>query len=155
MQTLRMRVLVMFVLVAVAGTVGAQTSVGVMLGEPTGLSGKRWLNNEQAVDVALAWSFIDVDRDEGYAGSLYFHADYQYHFDYFDIDVGRLPLYAGLGAKIYVSSGFAAGIRIPLGAVYEFEELPLELFVELAPGINILPASTPDTGGGLGIRYRF
>ena len=154
---MRIRRSVMLVLLALLVGAGAfaQTSVGVMLGEPTGLSGKRWLNNEQAVDVALAWSFIDVDRVEGYAGSLYFHADYQYHFDYFDIDVGRLPLYAGLGAKIYVSSGFAAGIRIPLGAVYEFEELPLELFVELAPGINILPASTPDTGGGLGIRYRF
>ncbi|MBP1654509.1 MAG: hypothetical protein H6Q28_1065, partial [Bacteroidetes bacterium] len=33
--------------------------IGVMAGSPTGLNGKLWVSAENAVDVGLAWSFVD------------------------------------------------------------------------------------------------
>ena len=50
---------------ASAGRVGP----GVMLGEPTGLDGKLWLNKTHAVDGGLAWSLSEHQP-------LHLHADY-------------------------------------------------------------------------------
>ena len=43
--------------------------VGVILGEPTGISLKAWTSDKHAVDAAVAWSFSEND-------SFQFHADY-------------------------------------------------------------------------------
>ena len=46
------------------------------------------------------------------------------------------------------------GVRIPLGLVYEFAEVPLEIFIEAAPGMDVFPDVQVNGGGGMGIRYR-
>ena len=130
-----------------AGNVHAQTSVGVILGEPTGLSAKMWIGERSSIDLAVAWSFIQN-------GSIYAHADYQQHFTFPDLGVDRLLFFVGLGPKFYVGDQLRIGLRIPLGAVYDFGDLPLEVFLELAPGILLFPETRIDGGGGIGIRYR-
>ena len=62
-RTPLIRALFVAAFVVVATGALAQNSVGLILGEPSGISGKQWLNADQAVDVALAWSFIDYDQD--------------------------------------------------------------------------------------------
>ena len=134
----------------VATTVGAfgQASVGVILGEPTGLSAKLWIDERAALDIAVAWSFTNT-------GLVYVHLDYQQHFPSFDVESGRLPWFVGIGAKVYIGADVTIGGRVPIGLVYEFAEVPLELFLEVAPGMRFFPATQFDVGAGIGLRYRF
>lgn len=134
---------------AVSAVTPAQTSVGVMVGEPTGLSAKQWLGQSTAVDLAVAWSFAG-------AGAFYVHLDYQQHFAITDVRPGSLSAFVGAGGKISIRADeFRLGARIPLGLYYAFDTVPLEVFLEIAPGLMIFPATTFDAGGGIGIRYRF
>ena len=145
---LRWRGVFILVLGALAiGPISAQTSVGIILGEPTGLSAKQWLGEGSSLDLAVAWSFIDT-------GSFYVHLDYQQHFDDLDIDEGNLLWFVGGGAKLSVGQQLNLGIRIPIGLVYEFDSVPIEVFIEAAPGMDVFPAVQFNGGGGIGIRYR-
>ena len=147
-QGKRWRVVFILVLVALAtGPISAQTSVGIILGEPTGLSAKQWLGEGASLDLAVAWSFIDT-------GSFYVHIDYQQHFDDLDIDEGDLLWFVGGGAKLSVGQRLNLGFRIPLGLVYQFTDAPLEVFIEAAPGMDLFPAVQFNGGGGVGIRFR-
>ena len=143
-----MTVMVVLIAMGAAAPAVAQTSVGVMLGEPSGLSAKQWIGDNSAVDLAVAWSFLA-------GGSFYVHVDYQQHFDDFDIDEGDLHWFVGGGAKMAVSSSaLSLGVRVPLGLFYVFEDVPIELFLEVAPGIDLFPAFLINGGGGIGVRYR-
>ncbi len=130
---------------------------GIIIGEPTGFSGKYWFNETSAVDLALAWSFYG-------GGEIYVHGDYLHHMhDLLVVTRGSLPVYfgAGLKAKIWSSEnkfdegGATLTLRIPVGISYLFDEYPLELFVEIVPGFEIVPDFSFDPGGGVGIRYYF
>ena len=64
--------------------------VGVMVGEPTGLSAKMWTSQTTAAQFGLAWSFDSY---------LHAHADFIMHkFDLINVSKGELPIYFGLGA---------------------------------------------------------
>jgi hypothetical protein len=135
------------VLFVTAGSLPAQTSVGLILGEPTGLSAKQWIGEGASLDLAVAWSFEPP-------GAFYVHVDYQQHFDHLDIDPGELLWFAGIGPRISIRDGVAVGARIPVGLVYEIEEVPLEVFLEIAPGLQLFPDTDPLFGGGIGVRYQ-
>ena len=123
--------------------------LGVVLGEPTGVSAKLWLGQTSAVDGVVAWSFVNNP-------SVTIHADYLFHFfDVFPIEKGRLPLYVGIGGTISISPDPDVGVRIPFGATYLFDTAPLDIFLEAAPIFLLLPATTFDFSGGLGIRFYF
>ena len=53
-------------------TGGGNTGIGVMLGEPTGISLKIWNNERTAIDAGLAWSFSGRN-------AVHLHADYLLH----------------------------------------------------------------------------
>lgn len=122
--------------------------IGVVLGEPTGLSGKIWTGEKTAIDAALAWSFAG-------RGFIHMHADLLIHSFAIDVDQGQLPLYLGIGAKLEIGSSFGAGIRVPLGVAYLFESAPVDAFFELVPVFNMIPATVISLEGGVGIRYFF
>ena len=142
--------LVLLIALISLGTAVAETDtfgIGVLLGEPTGLSAKVRLGPTSAIDAAAAWSFVDE-------GSFYFHADYLVHFnDIFTVDPGELPLYVGAGGMISLREDPLLGLRIPVGLAYEFEPVPLDVFFEIAPGMGIFPETSLEFGGGIGIRY--
>lgn len=123
--------------------------VGVLLGEPTGISAKLRLGPTSALDAAAAWSFTKN-------GAFYFHGDYLFHFnDVLHVNPGELPVYVGIGGKLLLKDDPRLGARIPLGLAYEFAEAPLDVFFEIAPGVGIFPETDIDFGGGIGIRYYF
>jgi hypothetical protein len=123
--------------------------VGIIVGEPTGVSGKYWLDRSNALDGAVAWSFLDD-------GSFYLHANYiHHHFEVIDLSSGDMPLYYGGGLKMKFASDFVFGIHVPLGLAYHFEEAPLDVFIEIRPGINFTPNVKFDMSGGIGVRYYF
>jgi len=123
--------------------------VGVILGEPTGISVKNFVSRSTAVDGALAWSFDDGD-------ALHIHADMLYHkFDQFDIDHGHLALYYGPGARLAFGKHLWLGVRFPIGLSYTLDGHIFETFLELVPIFNLTPRTNFDIQAGLGIRFYF
>jgi hypothetical protein len=125
---------------------------GVMVGEPTGMSLKYWLNDTLALDGAIGWSFHDNT-------DLYMQSDVLWHnFDLIPVPQGRLPLYFGVGGLVRVrdnNNDNQVGVRAPVGLSYMFDNVPVDIFVEIAPAIDFAPDVRGEITGGVGIRYWF
>jgi len=136
---------------AAGSNVGSGTwELGVILGEPTGLSAKYWLSSVNAVDFGAAWSF----REDG---TLHLHCDYLFHnYEIFKVDEGSLPLYFGIGGRVRFDEDDArVGLRLVLGLEYLAAAYPMAVFFEVAPIVDFAPETEADINGGLGIRYVF
>jgi len=90
--------LVIAMVVLFTAVVSAQmsgTGIGLILGEPTGVSLKSWLSGNSALTVGAAWSFQ-------HEGNLFLWADYTLHsFNITsDEDFRSLAFYYGIGGKL-------------------------------------------------------
>jgi hypothetical protein len=124
---------------------------GVIFGEPTGLSLKYWFSDKVAVDGGLGWSFDD-DTD------LQVHSDVLWHtFELLPVSEGALAFYFGVGvrAQFRDNRDDVVGIRIPVGVNYLFEQVPVSIFAEVAPVLDVAPDTDGDFMAGIGARYRF
>ncbi|MEX2382237.1 MAG: hypothetical protein WD490_07630 [Opitutales bacterium] len=137
-----------------AGSARAQrsgTGLGVITGEPTGVSVKHWLDDRAAIDAAVGWSFEGRD-------SLHLHADWLWHdFAIFPVERGLLPLYYGVGARFKSNSGSRDrfGVRVPVGVAYHFDNIPLELFGEIVPILDVVPSTRLSLNAAVGARWYF
>ena len=123
--------------------------LGIILGEPTGVSGKLWTSSENAFDFAAAWSFQDD-------GHLLLQADYVWHiFRLIPVSSGRLPFYVGVGGRVVFADDPTIGVRVPLGLDYMFSNAPVDIFLELVPILDLAPSTDFDFGAGIGARYWF
>jgi hypothetical protein len=129
---------------AIAGPLG----VGIMVGEPTGLSAKLWTSRGHALDFGAAWSFADET-------ALNVHADYLIHRPGPpEISVGGLLFYCGVGGRIKLEEdNNRVGVRIPLGVTYLFGQSHLDFFFEIAPVLDLAPSTDLRVNGGFGLRY--
>jgi len=126
-----------------------QKGMGLIIGEPTGFSGKIWLKEKFAVDAAAGWSV-------GKNGATYLHIDSLWHNrDFFQVSRGAMLLYYGVGGRFLVKNSSVFGVRIPIGLSYEFDRAPIDVFVEAAPIMNLVPSTTLDLSLAFGIRYFF
>lgn len=149
---LRTLLIILFALTILAGTALADMphfGMGMIVGEPTGLSGKLWMGRNTAFDGGVAWSFSGEN-------SLHLHADYLFHnTSLFSPRSGVLGLYFGLGGRVKFDSDDSAGIRVPVGLAYMLENAPMDLFFEVVPIMDVLPDTEFDMQGALGVRYFF
>lgn len=122
----------------------SNTELGIILGEPTGISLKAWQSDNIAFDAGLAWSFGDN-------GSIHLHGDYLRH-KWLDVESGSLALYYGLGARLQLADDPRLGARIPVGLQYNIPDTRLTTFFEVAPLLDLIPETTFDVNGGLGLR---
>jgi hypothetical protein len=126
-----------------------ELGVGIIVGEPTGLSVKQWISGQHAIDGGLAWSFSHEDR-------IQIHGDYLYHrvhsFSTEDLE-GRIPFYFGFGGRAILGEDAVLGARFPFGIGKTLASAPLELFVEIVPVLNLAPDTEFDLNGALGVRY--
>lgn len=123
--------------------------LGILLGEPTGLSGKVWTTRENAVDFGLAWSF----RKEGF---VHVHMDYLWHFQLTTQGPERFTFFTGIGGRLGAGKGSAVvGVRVPLGLAWWPRSVPLDVFVEIAPILDLSPATEFTINGGVGVRFFF
>jgi hypothetical protein len=122
----------------------SNTELGVILGEPTGISFKTWQSDRTAIDAALAWSFGDN-------GSVHLHADYLRH-NWLDVDRGSLAFYYGLGGRVKFADDSRLGARIPVGLQYLFPDTRLSMFFEVAPTLDLIPETSFGVNGGIGVR---
>ena len=122
---------------------------GIILGEPTGISVKAWLDEGMAADAAVAWSFMGDP-------SLYIHANALYHINVLDTgSENYLAPYLGVGANLRFGNDLGLGLRVPIGVSLLLNVAPVELFAEFSPGIGLLPETGFDPGAGLGARFYF
>lgn len=123
--------------------------LGVILGEPTGLSGKYWVSGRNAIDVGMAWSF----RHEGF---FHVHADYLWHFPLQTQSAERFNFYAGVGGRLGAEAHDALlGVRFVGGFAFWPRNTPLDIFVEFAPILDLAPATEMTANGGIGVRFFF
>jgi hypothetical protein len=145
---------VIFVLLAAfsSGNASAQDSgfgLGIILGEPTGISFKNWVGSRTAIDGGIAWSFYNND-------SMHLHVDYLFHnFNIFKVKKGKLALYYGIGGRVKTEDKSRVGVRIPVGINYILGDAPLDIFLELVPLLDLAPSTEFGFTGGIGIRYYF
>lgn len=156
--------------IAVAVLLGVQpvsalegVGVGVILGEPTGLSVKKWVSATRAVDGAAAWSLSDNE-------SFRLHADYLIHlYDPEDLQAiqDKVPLYYGAGLRVRLEDDedegkgngddedTTLGVRIPVGLTYYLPKQSIDLFVEIVPVLDVVPDTDFDIDGAIGARFYF
>lgn len=159
-STLLSGILLLFCIALSAGPLQAQVDqhddvgLGVLLGDPSGISYKNYFNSQNAIDAALGWSL----RDQG---GIYVHADYLWHnYELFQnmegsVDQGLVGFYYGIGARVFLSDDAGMGVRVPVGVNYMFANDPFEIFLEVVPTLELVPSTSGDFGGGIGIRYYF
>lgn len=133
---------------SIAQTKG-EKGIGLMIGDPTGVTFKSWTSSKTAFDLGAAWSL------EG-TGGISIHGDHLWH-SWFDVNQGNFAFYYGIGARarFIENEDSSIGVRIPLGVNYLFEEAPLDLFVEIAPIVDLIPDTDANGDGAIGIRYYF
>ena len=84
--------------------------------------------------------------------------DYLLNFpDIVKIRTESFPLFAGVGGilRADAGAGVAFGLRVPLGILYVFREVPIEVSLEVVPGMNLFPSTGFVAMGGVAIRYCF
>jgi hypothetical protein len=144
-------------LLAHAGSAAAQNDrgfgLGIMAGEPTGVSFKWWLKGtpQHAIDGGVAWSFTSNS-------TLHLHADYLLHsFELLKVEKGVLPLYYGIGARVRFMEDAKddIGIRIPVGLEYLFPNSRFDAFVEVVPILDLAPATELGLNAAIGGRFFF
>jgi len=137
-----------------------RVGVGIILGEPTGISAKLWRDNTIAYDLALGWHTSGDDK-------LHLHGDYLIHDDSLinaqGLD-GRMPVYYGAGLLVKRSEKNSrrddrletiVAVRVPVGVSYQANRFPVEFFAELVPSLALIPDSDFDLDIAIGGRYYF
>ncbi len=130
---------------------GRTFGIGVIAGEPTGITGKYMLNETNAIDVGIGW---ETSGDN----EFHVYGDYLFHFyNLITVKKGSLPAYVGGGLRFVDrdNNDNEFGIRIPVGIEYLFEDVALGAFAELVPVLNLTPDTDFDFEGGIGIRFYF
>ena len=135
------------------GTFGA----GIIIGEPTGVTAKLYVKDDQALQAAAGFAFI--------GGGLHLHVDYVFHPLVLQTrDSFVLLAYLGPGVRLIQyrngrdDSTLAIGLRGVGGLLFDFKDNPLDVFVEVA---GVLEYESGDEGFGpalnaaAGIRYYF
>lgn len=119
------------------------TGIGLVLGEPTGLTA-RFMRGGNNFQVHAAWSFSND-------AALQLNGDYLRSGT---LDTSpMMPFYFGLGARVKFSDDAQLGIRFPVGVNHFFAKTPLEVFAEVVPILNLLPDSDVNLNAAVGIRY--
>ncbi|MCK5153982.1 MAG: hypothetical protein KAQ93_06440 [Spirochaetales bacterium] len=124
-------------------TAFAEQGIGIVLGEPTGLSYKTG-----NLAIGLGWSFATADSRIDATADWWLINDHL---------IEMFDWYLGAGIKLGLNLNndiFNIGFRVPIGVQWWPVE-QLEIFLEIAPGILLIPATEPDIGAGLGLRYHF
>jgi hypothetical protein len=145
-----------------SGAQDRNLGLGVILGEPSGISAKLWTSQVNALDFGLGWS-VGGDRIGKYDGSydggsrLHFHMDYVWHS--FDViqSAERVHLYYGLGGRFNSGAGYSSSVAVRgvLGVTWFPSETPIDMFLELVPSFQVMAPTGFGMDAGIGARFFF
>lgn len=137
--------------------------LGLMVGAPTGLSGKYYLSADTGIDFGLG-----VIGGYGNRDGVHLHADFLWHPAVLaSVDPFVLPIYVGIGGRLWDyddrrdnidDDDLALGARVPLGIMMDFNNVPIDIFFEMVFVLDFFVdqgAIDLELNGALGIRYYF
>jgi hypothetical protein len=145
------------VLTAPARADGGPFGLGLILGSPTGVSGKLYFGKRNALDFAVGAALVN---ERGF----HVHVDYLWHPVMLTEDEAFfLPLYFGIGGRLlsherHEDSDLHLGVRVPVGIVFDFKRVPIDVFGEVALVVDIIHSSGEDIvdlNAAVGVRYYF
>jgi len=144
-----LQILLIFLAISLSVTYAQKNfGIGIIAGDPTGLSAKLYTGSNNAFDFAAAWSFKG-------SGHLLLQADYVWHSSLSRTSSGMFALYYGIGGRIIFSNDPNVGVRIPIGIDYVFSTAPVDIFLEVVPVLDLIPSTDFDLNGGIGVRFWF
>jgi hypothetical protein len=124
----------------------ARAGVGLILFEPSGLTGKAWLSRSAALAGGIGWS---AEKDH----YLHLHVDFLFFRHRLAADSNLdLDFYLGAGGKIVFRDSDNAWLRVPLGIDFLLLKSPFNFFFEVVPSFNF---SDLKLFGAIGFRYVF
>jgi hypothetical protein len=129
--------------------------LGIMFGEPTGISAKLWTSQTNAVDFGLGWSAFD---NRHYNGTrVHFHMDYLWHSFNAIRSAERFPIYYGIGGRINSGGNYDASLAIRgvIGIAWLPRNTPIDIFLEIVPSLELSPATGGALDAAIGARYFF
>jgi hypothetical protein len=129
---------------------GGPLGIGLVLGEPSGVTGMLRFRHDVALDVAVG---IDVFDEDGF----YVHGVVDYFFPRF-VENRAISLRPYLGAGAFladVHDDLGFGGRAPLGLSLDLAAAPFQIYAELVLDLLILPDIDLDLGVAVGFRYYF
>jgi hypothetical protein len=137
--------------------------LGLELGGPTGLNGKYFLSDDGALNFGLGvdgYAYRYRGRD-----GLHIYLDYLWHpVSLANPDAFQLPLYIGIGGRLWDfgdrdGDALAFGVRVPIGVAFDFNNVPLDIFIQLTPTLDFYRGYVDSAGFwfdfSVGIRYWF
>ena len=150
-------------LMCVAGTMVSGTAharpqgigVGALLGEPVASTLMvRW-DDKQSVQLLAGWSF---GQQRMHLGADYLFSPTEIVSD--DAMGLHYPVYFGVGLRLRLLGEDTTagrergkfGFRFPFGVSVEPDELPIEVYFEMAPVWVVSPISHSGFDGGIGVR---
>ncbi len=141
--------------------------IGIMLGAPSGLSAKLFLDDRPlAIDFGLGV----YDDHYGYDDDLHAHFDVLWHPAVIVENATlAMPFYLGVGARFfehdyyrrdrYYDEHVHAGLRVPFGVALDFRNAPIDVFFELVPVFDFLNDDYYDDDfdltAAIGVRFFF
>ena len=125
--------------------------IGLMIGQPTGFTAKNWMNENNALDFALGFSFA-----KNYSG-INMHSDYLWHSYNAIQSSEKFVLYYGPGLSLRTgrNGNGQFGIRGELGLEWISHSVPIDVFIEIAPVFNFIASTDFGIDAGFGARYYF
>jgi hypothetical protein len=139
--------------------------LGAIIGAPTAITGKYYMNREEAIDGGFAYNSHDY---------VLFYGDYLRHFPggfgHQSRFVSELVPYVGIGAVLALDTDssrrndkyfadanddWGLGVRIPLGVEWISPKFPLGIALEIVPGLIVIPGTDSFVQGGIAFRYYF
>ena len=120
--------------------------LGLEIGEPTGFNGKYFLSESGALDFGIGWIYRHYYYDDG----IHLYLDYLWHpTTLASSPEFALPFYIGVGVRYwdfeycdepepFCYDGSAIGIRVPIGLSFDFNNAPLDIFIQFVPVLDFL-----------------
>lgn len=136
--------------------------IGVVAGDPSGLSFGYRPGDEWMLQAAAGWSLVN-DR-------LHLNVDYLYNITILQApDAGGVsfPVYVGVGGRLRLGDDWdddwdndgwddeGVGLRVPIGIAVLPDRAPFDVFLEIAPAIILIPETEGEVDGGIGARFYF
>jgi hypothetical protein len=145
---------------------GRDFGLGVAFGSPTSIVGKYFVGRGNALDFGLGfWSYgwrCSGSNERRFCDDRAFdlisiNADYLWQENLVSGTGATLDWHIGGGGRVWIGDGdFAVAARMPIGLDLTFRRPDfLELFLELAPAMYIVPGLDLDIEAFLGVRFYF
>jgi hypothetical protein len=124
---------------------GHGLGLGLMIGEPTGISCKGWVTNSGAIQLGVGYPSLSSRGGTAVSAEYLWHSHIFRSHEYF-------PLFYGLGG---IFGSDLMGARGVLGIAWWPRRSSIDIFLQLVPTIYFEPASHFEFEFGFGVRYFF